>query len=47
MKSALAHFQTLPLKDAARQLLTKLGYLRTYFPALPLLQPSCLISPIL
>ncbi|MFM7815625.1 MAG: hypothetical protein ACKPGI_01525, partial [Verrucomicrobiota bacterium] len=26
MKSALAHFQTLPLKDAARQLLAKLGY---------------------
>ena len=26
MKSALAHFQTLPLKDAARQLLARLGY---------------------
>ena len=26
MKSALANFQTLPLKDAARQLLIKLGY---------------------
>ncbi len=26
MKAALANFQTLPLKDAARQLLTKLGY---------------------
>ncbi len=26
MKSALANFQTLPLKDAARQLLAKLGY---------------------
>lgn len=26
MKSALANFQTLPLKDAARQLLSKLGY---------------------
>lgn len=26
MKSALAHFQTLPLKGAARQLLIKLGY---------------------
>src|ERR1035437_78318 len=26
MKSALADFQTLPLKDATRQLLTKLGY---------------------
>ena len=26
MKSALAKFQTLPLKDAARQLLAELGY---------------------
>ena len=26
MKTALAHFQTLPLKDAARQLLARLGY---------------------
>ena len=26
MKSALAHFQTLPLKDATRQLLARLGY---------------------
>ena len=26
MKAVLANFQTLPLKDAARQLLTKLGY---------------------
>ncbi|MFZ1640866.1 MAG: hypothetical protein WAV07_05395 [Candidatus Contendobacter sp.] len=26
MKSALAHFQTQPLKDAARQLLARLGY---------------------
>ncbi|MEP6670302.1 MAG: hypothetical protein ABJF10_14170, partial [Chthoniobacter sp.] len=26
MKSELANFQTLPLKDAARQLLAKLGY---------------------
>ena len=26
MKSTLANFQTLPLKDAARQLLAKLGY---------------------
>lgn len=26
MRSALANFQTLPLKDAARQLLSKLGY---------------------
>jgi hypothetical protein len=26
MKSALANFQTLPLKDASRQLLAKLGY---------------------
>ena len=26
IQTALAHFQTLPLKDAARQLLAKLGY---------------------
>ncbi|MBE2287476.1 MAG: hypothetical protein IAE77_28735, partial [Prosthecobacter sp.] len=26
MKTALARFQTLPLKDAARQLLARLGY---------------------
>ena len=26
MKSALANFQTLPLKDAARQIRAKLGY---------------------